>query len=53
MEYQIEYDGSLGCYLLCYAGEVLCMGAETLEEAHTEAQMTISNWVEPWNEETV
>lgn len=53
MEYQIEYDAILSCYVLCYAGEVLCLGSDTLAEAKQEAQMVVSNWVEPWNEETV
>lgn len=37
----VDYDGFLGCYVLHYGGEAICLGAETHSEALEEAERTI------------
>ena len=46
MDYDVDYDGILGCYCLHYAGEVICLGAQTHSEALEEALGIVDQWVE-------
>jgi hypothetical protein len=39
---QVEYDSFLGCFVLHYGGEAICLGAETHAEALEEAERTIA-----------
>ena len=44
MEYDVEYDPVLGCFTLHYAGEIVCLGADTHSEALEEAAYTVEAW---------
>ena len=46
MDYDVEYDTVLGCFTLHFAGEVVCLGADTHSEALEEAAYVIEQWVE-------
>jgi hypothetical protein len=46
MDYDVEYDSALGCYCLHFAGEVICLGAQTHSEALEEALGVVDQWVE-------
>ena len=37
MEYDVEYDAFLGCFVMLWADEVICLGAETEANALEEA----------------
>lgn len=34
----IEYDSVIGCYTFEFDGEIICLGAETMEDAIEEAK---------------
>ena len=40
----IEYDSILGCYCLHYAGEVICLAADSLTAALAEGQAIVDTW---------
>lgn len=40
----IEYDSILGCYCLHYAGEVICLAAQSLSTAQAEGQAIVDTW---------
>jgi hypothetical protein len=44
MEYDVEYDPVLSCWCLHFAGEVICLGADTHSEALEEAAYTVETW---------
>lgn len=46
MDYDVDYDSTLGCFCLHWAGEVICLGAAT----HSEALEESANIVELWSE---
>jgi hypothetical protein len=46
MDHDVEYDSVLGCYCLHFAGEVICLGAQTHSEALEEALGIVDQWVE-------
>ena len=43
--YDVEYDAVLGCYCLHFAGEIICLGADTLDDAKIEALSVVEAWV--------
>ena len=43
--FDVEYDSVLGCYCLHFAGEIICLGSQTFEDAREEAQMIVEAWV--------
>jgi len=45
MGYDVEYDSVLGCYCLHYAGEIVCLGSETRNEAAEEASLVVEQWL--------
>jgi hypothetical protein len=46
MDYDVEYDSVLGCFTLHFAGEIVCLGAQTHSEALEEALGIVDQWVE-------
>lgn len=46
MDYDVEYDRILGCWCLHFAGEVICLGADSHLEALAESQVIVDNWCE-------
>ena len=42
--FDVEYDSVLGCYTLHFAGEIICLGAQTLTEARQEAEGIVESW---------
>ena len=46
MDYDVEYDSTLGCWCLHYAGEVVCLAADTHSQALEEAALVVEQWVE-------
>ena len=45
MNYDIDYDSILSCYTLHFAGEIVCLGAQTRSEAEEDAAYEIEQWV--------
>ena len=43
--FDVEWDGVLGCYCLHFAGEIICLGSQTLAEAREEANLIVEAWV--------
>ena len=46
MDYDVDYDSTLGCYCLHFAGEVICLGSNTRSEALEEAAVIVEQLVE-------
>jgi hypothetical protein len=46
MDYDVDYDSTLGCFCLHFAGEVVCLGADTHSEALEEAAVVVEQWCE-------
>jgi hypothetical protein len=46
VDYDVEYDSTLGCFCLHFAGEIICLGADTHSEALEEAAYTVETWSE-------
>lgn len=44
MDYDVEYDSTLGCYTLHWAGEIICLGSDSYSEALEEAAYTVETW---------
>jgi hypothetical protein len=40
----IEYDSILGRWCLHYAGEIICLAADSLEAAEAEGQAVVDTW---------
>jgi len=45
-DFDVEYDSVLGCYCLHFAGEIICLGADTQSEALEEAALVVEQWCE-------
>lgn len=46
LDFDVEYDSVLSCYCLHFAGEVVCLAAQTHSEAVDEAVYVVEQWVE-------
>ena len=44
MDFDVDYDAVLGCFILHYAGEAICLGAENFKDAFYEAQIIVDDW---------
>ena len=42
--FDVEYDSVLGCYTLHFAGEIICLGSQTLTEAREESKLIVESW---------